>query len=226
MSKPQSPGGFSRLFKLRDSSGTPNDPSHALPRPVPDIQVTPPTAGGTARRDHDRYEESRVGLPTTTINSSSRAKPFWGHIMPKLPWRNADRPGTSNHRQSAPLQPSPTGLPVSPPRSKRNTNTPSERTIHDNAGDRRKTIIKATKIVLQTAASALKFSPIPNLDQIPNMLLAWLQIYETIADNDENLKELDGEVRKARETIFQPLQLWNGPIPPEIDDLIRQFTFN
>ncbi|KAF8336479.1 uncharacterized protein EI90DRAFT_178979 [Cantharellus anzutake] len=84
------------------------------------------------------------------------------------------------------------------------------------AGDRKKTIIAATRLVLQTAASALKFVPIPNLDQIPSILLTWLQVYETIDNNDENLKGLDNEVRKAHETIFRPLLLWTGQVPPEI----------
>ncbi|KAF8330698.1 uncharacterized protein EI90DRAFT_1088934 [Cantharellus anzutake] len=54
--------------------------------------------------------------------------------------------------------------------------TPSSSAVP--AGDGKKTIIAATKLILQTAASALKFVPIPNLDQIPSILLAWLQVYE------------------------------------------------
>ncbi|KAF8336405.1 uncharacterized protein EI90DRAFT_172075 [Cantharellus anzutake] len=46
------------------------------------------------------------------------------------------------------------------------------------ARDRKKTIIATTRHVLQTAASALKLAPIPNLDQIPTILLSWLQVYE------------------------------------------------
>ncbi|KAF8336496.1 uncharacterized protein EI90DRAFT_181195 [Cantharellus anzutake] len=108
---------------------------------------------------------------------------------------------------------------------------PNERIIHGNTespatgpSDGKKTIIAATRLVLQTAASALKFVPIPNLDQIPNILLSWLQVYETIDNNDENLKGLDDEVREAHETIFRPLLLWTGQVPPEIGDLIQQFN--
>ncbi|KAF8330917.1 uncharacterized protein EI90DRAFT_1111497 [Cantharellus anzutake] len=100
--------------------------------------------------------------------------------------------------------------------------TPSSSAVP--AGDGKKTIIAATKLVLQTAASALKLAPIPNLDQTPNILLSWLQVYETFDNNDENLKGLDDEVRSAHETIFRPLQLWTGQVPPEIRGLIQQFN--
>ncbi|KAF8336317.1 uncharacterized protein EI90DRAFT_158415 [Cantharellus anzutake] len=93
--------------------------------------------------------------------------------------------------------------------------TPSSSAV--TAGDGKKTIIAATRLVLQTAASALKFVSIPNLDQIPSILLTWLQVYETIDNNDENLKGLDDEVRNAHDTIFRPLQLWTGQVPPEIE---------
>ncbi|KAF8307844.1 uncharacterized protein EI90DRAFT_1934805 [Cantharellus anzutake] len=92
------------------------------------------------------------------------------------------------------------------------------------AGDGKKTIIAATRLILQTAASALKLAPIPNLDQIPNILLSWLQVYETFDNNDENLKGLDDEVQNAHETIFRLLQLWTGQVPPEIRELIQQFN--
>ncbi|KAF8330913.1 uncharacterized protein EI90DRAFT_1111302 [Cantharellus anzutake] len=45
-------------------------------------------------------------------------------------------------------------------------------------GGGKKTIIVASRLILQTAASALKLAPIPNLDQIPKILLSWLQVYE------------------------------------------------
>ncbi|KAF8336417.1 uncharacterized protein EI90DRAFT_172661 [Cantharellus anzutake] len=100
--------------------------------------------------------------------------------------------------------------------------TPSSSAVP--AGDGKKTIIAATRLVLQTATSALKFVPIPNLDQIPSILLTWLQVYETIDNNDESLKGLDDEVRNAHETIFRPLLLWTGQLPPEIRELIQQFN--
>ncbi|KAF8314621.1 uncharacterized protein EI90DRAFT_422600 [Cantharellus anzutake] len=45
-------------------------------------------------------------------------------------------------------------------------------------GNRKDIIAGGTKAFLQTAATALKFVPIPNLDQIPNTLLTWIRIYE------------------------------------------------
>ncbi|KAF8331441.1 uncharacterized protein EI90DRAFT_1022248 [Cantharellus anzutake] len=45
-------------------------------------------------------------------------------------------------------------------------------------GDQKKTIMNAIKLLLQTSSTALKLAPIPNLDQIPNTLLAWINTYE------------------------------------------------
>ena len=64
---------------------------------------------------------------------------------------------------------SPDAAPLSVP-------TPLVSSSSDN--DRKKTIISSIKLLLQTAATALHFAPIPNLDQIPNTLLTWIQIYE------------------------------------------------
>ncbi|KAF8333607.1 uncharacterized protein EI90DRAFT_586263 [Cantharellus anzutake] len=91
---------------------------------------------------------------------------------------------------------------------------------------RKKTIIGATRLILQSAVSALRFSPVPNLDAIPNLLLTWLQLYETVDGNDENLKGLNDEVKRAYTTILQPLQMWTsqaGEIPPEVVSLIKEF---
>ncbi|KAF8317255.1 uncharacterized protein EI90DRAFT_209770 [Cantharellus anzutake] len=46
------------------------------------------------------------------------------------------------------------------------------------AGDRKKTALSATKLLLQTASSALKISPIPYVSQILDLLLTLLQAYE------------------------------------------------
>ncbi|KAF8314125.1 uncharacterized protein EI90DRAFT_478066 [Cantharellus anzutake] len=95
-----------------------------------------------------------------------------------------------------------------------------------SGSDRKKTIIGATRLMLQTAAFVLKFSPIPKLDEIPNLLLTWLQVYETLDGNDTNLKELNGEFQKAYKTILQPLQMWTSQtseIPPEVILLVEDF---
>ncbi|KAF8322346.1 uncharacterized protein EI90DRAFT_3077986 [Cantharellus anzutake] len=92
--------------------------------------------------------------------------------------------------------------------------------------DRKKTMIGTTRLTLQTAAFVLKFSPIPKLDQIPNLLLTLLQIYESFDENDTNLKGLNAEVQKAYETILQPLQMWTGQTneaPPEVILLVKDF---
>ena len=61
------------------------------------------------------------------------------------------------------------------------SSVPALSVLSSSGTDRKKTIIGATKLLLQTAAVALKFSPIANLDQIPNTLLTWIGIYEVSA---------------------------------------------
>ncbi|KAF8330721.1 uncharacterized protein EI90DRAFT_1089992 [Cantharellus anzutake] len=203
---------FDRLkfSNRRHSPAPPGGPS----RPsisVPSIQITTSPTESDETTSTDRGGSDRPSLkPLTTTGGSSRGrKQRWSvrHTIAKLlPSPDPDQSNSSDPRQSdpsAPDLPSPT-VP---------------------AGEGKKTIIAATRLVLQTAASALKFAPIPNLDQIPRILLTWLQVYETIDNNDENLKGLDDEVRKAHETIFRPLQLWTGQVPLEISDLIQRFNF-
>ncbi|KAF8329695.1 uncharacterized protein EI90DRAFT_1335647 [Cantharellus anzutake] len=106
----------------------------------------------------------------------------------------------------------PSGFPSTPPASSRS--------------DQHKMIIGATRLILQTAASALNLSPIPKLGEIPNLILIWLQVYETVDDNDKNLKGLHDEIQRAYETILQPLQMWTcqtGEIPPEVVSLVKEF---
>ncbi|KAF8328563.1 uncharacterized protein EI90DRAFT_1534911 [Cantharellus anzutake] len=55
---------------------------------------------------------------------------------------------------------------------------PAESVPRRSDGDLKKTIIGTTKLLLETAAAGLKFAPILNLDQIPNTLLRFIQIYE------------------------------------------------
>ncbi|KAF8330690.1 uncharacterized protein EI90DRAFT_1087982 [Cantharellus anzutake] len=192
--------------------GGPSRPSTS----VPSLQITtsPTESDAITSTDCGGSDRPRLEHLTTTGGNSRGRKQRWSvrHTIAKLLSRSPspdpthiDQPNPSDPRQSdpsAPDLPSPT-VP---------------------AGDGKKTIIAATRLVLQTAASALKFVPIPNLDQIPSILLTWLQVYETIDNNDENLKGLDDEVRNAQETIFRPLQLWTGQVPLEISDLIHRFN--
>src|SRR5258708_17025039 len=54
-------------------------------------------------------------------------------------------------------------------------------------GNLKKTVLGATKLALQTAASVLKLAPIPNLGQIPTLLLDWIQIYEVCEQSQVSL---------------------------------------
>ncbi|KAF8317248.1 uncharacterized protein EI90DRAFT_209842 [Cantharellus anzutake] len=91
-------------------------------------------------------------------------------------------------------------------------------------GDRKKTVLSATKLLLQTASSALKISPIPYVSQILDLLLTLLQAYETVDSNNESLKGLNDEVRKAYTAILRPLELYAGQtVPPELIAPLKEF---
>ncbi|KAF8338923.1 uncharacterized protein EI90DRAFT_2430183 [Cantharellus anzutake] len=92
-----------------------------------------------------------------------------------------------------------------------------------SGSDRQDVIIGVIRLILQNATSALKFAPIPNLDAIPNLLLKWLDVYETVGGNDESLKGLDDDIRKAYDTILQPLALSTDRIPDEVIFFVRGF---
>ncbi|KAF8338884.1 uncharacterized protein EI90DRAFT_2426325 [Cantharellus anzutake] len=119
------------------------------------------------------------------------------------------------------------GLSVHAQLEHKGINVPSsEPTITRSASsgsDRKVVIIGATRLILQNAASALKFAPIPNLDAIPDLLLKWLDVYETVGGNDESLKGLDDDILKAYDTVLEPLALSTDPIPDEVVVLIRRF---
>ncbi|KAF8311108.1 uncharacterized protein EI90DRAFT_1052858 [Cantharellus anzutake] len=95
----------------------------------------------------------------------------------------------------------------------------SEPTPSPSAGQsdgKKKSIISATRLILRTASTALKFSPIPFLPHIPDLLLTLLQVYGNVSGNNEALTGLSDDVQNAYNTILRPLQLWTGHIPPEV----------
>ncbi|KAF8336313.1 uncharacterized protein EI90DRAFT_158600 [Cantharellus anzutake] len=225
---------MSNRFKFSKRTEPPGDPSN----PVPNLQITssPTQSDATTNTDHGGSDRFRLE-PLTTTGGSSRGRKqrrSIRHTLAKL----LSRSPSPDPRQPDPSTPDPPSLNLSPspvlpggaidisrmipsgnldaPSSIDHDRTPSSSAV--TAGEGKKTIIATTRLVLQTAATALKLAPIPNLDQIPNTLLSWLQVYETIGNNDENLKGLDDEVRNAHETIFRPLQLWTGQFPLEIEN--------
>ncbi|KAF8324970.1 uncharacterized protein EI90DRAFT_2202999 [Cantharellus anzutake] len=84
----------------------------------------------------------------------------------------------------------------------------------DSYEDRKKTIMGAIKLLLQTSSTVLKFAPIPNLDQIPTTLLTWIQAYESVASNVEDMEKLYVVIQQVRDSVLQPLREWTGEIPP------------
>ncbi|KAF8334948.1 uncharacterized protein EI90DRAFT_379998 [Cantharellus anzutake] len=91
-----------------------------------------------------------------------------------------------------------------------------------SSGDLKKTIVASTKLLLQAAATALKFTPIKNLDQIPNTLLACISIYEDVKGNSEDLKQLCIVIQQTQASVLEPLQKWTGEVPPELDSLVKE----
>ncbi|KAF8335436.1 uncharacterized protein EI90DRAFT_3014676 [Cantharellus anzutake] len=74
----------------------------------------------------------------------------------------------------------------------------SEPTTSSSAGPsegKKESIISATRLILQTASSALKFSPVPFLPNIPDSLLMLLQVYENVSSNNKALKWLNDDVQ-------------------------------
>ncbi|KAF8330740.1 uncharacterized protein EI90DRAFT_1091894 [Cantharellus anzutake] len=126
--------------------------------------------------DQSKPSDHRQSSPSTPDPPPPNLSP-----SPVLPEGAIDIPHMMPHE---PIIHNNTETPHPPPgRTSVNSDAPSstDRTPSSSAvpaGDGKKTIIAATKLVLQTAASALKFAPIPNVDQIPSILLKWLQVYE------------------------------------------------
>ncbi|KAF8318552.1 uncharacterized protein EI90DRAFT_2706444 [Cantharellus anzutake] len=137
------------------------------------------------------------------IPDTSRLSPF--HLDPKQPARSTRSIDTTHSQQE------------------RVELDPDVDSLLEPAPGKKPIIIGTTELILQAATSALKFSPIPLLSEIPGLLLTFLQIYKTVDSNSENLKGLENEVVKAYTTILRPLQLWTGEIPPEVKALIEEF---
>jgi hypothetical protein len=63
-------------------------------------------------------------------------------------------------------------------------------------------VIAFAKVALQVAAAGLKAAPIPNLDQIPKVLLSLIQTYE--------VSHLAGSLLNSTERRIQMFRLWMG----------------
>ncbi|KAF8328590.1 uncharacterized protein EI90DRAFT_1536332 [Cantharellus anzutake] len=91
------------------------------------------------------------------------------------------------------------------------------------AGDGTKTVLGATKLSLQFATSALKLVPVTHLDEIPILLLSWIQIYETVRGNADGLDGLCKGIQEAWRSVVEPIQNWRGDRPPELETLASDF---
>ncbi|KAF8327546.1 uncharacterized protein EI90DRAFT_1765228 [Cantharellus anzutake] len=177
----------SQLFRRSPTPDT-NPVNHAVAsypgQPVPPAPL----------QFNDPCPSPTLSCPTPTPNPVDQSSsPHPGQPAPIQPSPNDPRPspslpsdGDMDVLHTAPSEPTihdnPASLDAQAGHAGSSSDIPSvvqqSSTSSPPAGGRKQTVVGTTRVVLQTAASALKFSPIPNLYQIPNMLLAWLQVYE------------------------------------------------
>ena len=46
---------------------------------------------------------------------------------------------------------------------------------------------------------------------------------QTVSSNTEGLKQLSDVIEQVRDSVLQPLQKWDGKVPSELENLIRDF---
>ncbi|KAF8328567.1 uncharacterized protein EI90DRAFT_3064598 [Cantharellus anzutake] len=224
--------------------GSPQAPSPGPSIPNPQIPARAPTPSppsspprGLKRRAPFAYRVSKLLRrdPSHRNRSDQPDTPHPNHPILTSP------PHPSSTDPSPPRRPLPVEMGFDGPQA-----MPSTRSIHNasvlthqelgasvpatssvpagstpRSSDRKKTIIAGTKLLLQTAVTALKFSPIKNLDQVPNTLLTWISIYEDFKGNAEDLKQLCVVIEQAQDSVLE-LHKWTGEIPPELDSLVQE----
>ncbi|KAF8316990.1 uncharacterized protein EI90DRAFT_3002750 [Cantharellus anzutake] len=217
----------------RDHDNTHSDRHGTTGQAVPSIdRDSESLMGRVFERARRKLSPNRSRPSTPNLVEPSRpARPLQlsanDAILPSFPLARGENIDNS-HETSPSYATHDNGLSVHAQLEREDTSVPplSEHTVTPSASsgsDRKNVIIGATRLVLQNAASALKFAPFPNLDAIPNLLLKWLDVYETVGGNDESLKGLDDDIRKAYDTVLEPLALSTEPIPDEVVVLIKRF---
>ncbi|KAF8338821.1 uncharacterized protein EI90DRAFT_2418533 [Cantharellus anzutake] len=118
-------------------------------------------------------KQSRPTTPTPQPYANNAAPP----PSPLTPTGNIDDPSESSGMRATPDN----GSKIRAQLEREGINVPSLSELTPSAtskSDRKKVVINAIRLVLENAADALKFVPIPNPDAIPNLLLKWLQVYD------------------------------------------------
>ncbi|KAF8338799.1 uncharacterized protein EI90DRAFT_2415993 [Cantharellus anzutake] len=118
-------------------------------------------------------KQSRPTTPTPQPYANNAAPP----PSPLTPTGNVDDPSGSSGMHATPDS----GSKIRAQLEREGINVPSLSELTPSAtskSDRKKVVINAIRLVLENAADALKFVPIPNPDAIPNLLLKWLQVYD------------------------------------------------
>ncbi|KAF8328246.1 uncharacterized protein EI90DRAFT_1619636 [Cantharellus anzutake] len=203
-------------YVQRDRSGGPN----LQPPGVPSTSRSPSKSRDSKRRTSPghRFMRDPGGDPHSNLSdppNPSESTPTTPDLSPLGGWE----PPLFHPRRSID---NPHSAPITYPIHDPDAILDAQRERPD--GDRKKTVLSATKLLLQTASSALKTSPIPYVSQILDFLLTLLQVYETVDSNNESLKGLNDEVRKAYTAILRPLELYAGQtVPPELIAPLKEF---
>ncbi|KAF7971625.1 hypothetical protein HWV62_20736 [Athelia sp. TMB] len=82
--------------------------------------------------------------------------------------------------------------------------------------ERKDIMLTFTKQGLQALEAGLKFVPIPGLSLIPSGLLKFLQVYEGVGDNSEQLEKLRLSIQSFFDDVLVPIGSFETDVPPEM----------
>ncbi|KAF8335457.1 uncharacterized protein EI90DRAFT_332156 [Cantharellus anzutake] len=196
----------------------PWSPSGGLQSLAPEMRTWRSNVNSISRSSTPVPGSSATTTPASPVHSDRLPSPS---PMPSSSDTHGDTPNPwgpydNNARIRTELENAGIDLPVPP------VPEPTPSSSAGPSDGKKESIISATRLILQTASSALKFSPIPFLPNIPDSLLMLLQVYENVSNNNKALKGLNDDVQSAYSTMLRPLQLWTGPIPPEVVFLVKE----
>ncbi|KAF8319236.1 uncharacterized protein EI90DRAFT_2682952 [Cantharellus anzutake] len=172
----------------------------------------------SSRRNQSSVSQPKHSMPTAPIQTfTDDSRPSLSPPAEVNPRVMDNAIATGNDDPSIHMQQEPgSSVPAT-------SSVPAESVPRRSDGDLKQTIIGTTKLLLETAAAGLKFAPIANLDQIPNTLLRFIQIYENVSGNTEELNQLCIVIQQAQKSVVEPLQKWTGETPPELKTLVQEF---
>ncbi|KAF8341653.1 uncharacterized protein EI90DRAFT_1763533 [Cantharellus anzutake] len=139
-------------------------PFRRSPRPCP--------SPAPSRRNQSSTFQSKCPMPTAPVQTSTNDSLSPTKMNTEFPRAMGNSLATGNDDPSVHTQQEPeSSVPAI-------SSVPAESVPRRSDGDLKKMMIGTTKLLLEATAIGLKSAPIANLDQIPNTLLRWIQIYE------------------------------------------------